>query len=92
MGADFKRKQYDGRLKSWNRLKAEKAVDEKQPIGIQLGDPTDFSDCIMFGDDVTGEIVVNSKQHGIRWGLSAKYLHSKYLLDKLTENFNNIYN
>lgn len=65
MGANLKRKQYDGRLKSWNRLKAEKAVDEKQPIGIQLGDPTDFSDCIMFGDGVTGEIVVNLKQHGI---------------------------
>lgn len=56
---------YDGILKSWNRLKKENAVDEEQPIGIRLGDPMDFSDYIMFGEDVTGEIVVNSKQLGI---------------------------
>ncbi len=49
-------------LKSWNLLKTEKVIAEEQPIGIQLGDPTDFSDYIMFGGGVTGEIVVNSKQ------------------------------
>ncbi len=54
----------DGMLKSWNKLKAEKSIDEDRPIGLQLGDPTDFSDYIMFGDGVTGEIVVNSKQRG----------------------------
>lgn len=56
--------QRDGMLKSWNILKTEKVITEKQPIGIQLGDPTDFSNYIMFGGGVTGEIVVNSKQKG----------------------------
>ncbi len=56
--------QRDGMLKSWNRLKKEKQILEEQPIGIQLGDPTSFSDYIMFGGGVTGEIVVNSKQSG----------------------------
>lgn len=51
-------------LKSWNLLKTEKAITEEQPIGIQLGDPPDFSDYIMFGGGVIGEIVVNSKQQG----------------------------
>jgi len=54
----------DGMLKSWNRLKAEKMIGEEHPIGFQLGDPEDFSDYIMFGGGVTGEIVVNSKQRG----------------------------
>ena len=54
----------DGMLKSWNILKIEKVIDEEQPIGIKLGDPMDFSDYIMFGGGVTGEIVVNSKQQG----------------------------
>lgn len=56
--------QRDGMLKSWNRLKRENAVNENSPIGSQLGDPADFSDYIMFGGGVTGEIVVNSKQSG----------------------------
>lgn len=65
----------DGMLKCWNRLKAEKAITETQPIGIQLGDPIDFSDYIMFGDGVTGEIVVNSKQQGkIVMDENAEYL------------------
>ena len=65
----------DGRLKSWNKLKAERAVEEDQPIGIQLGDPADFSDYIMFGGGVTGEIVVNSKQQGkIVMDINAEYL------------------
>ncbi len=54
----------DGMLKSWNRLKQEDAVREIQPIGTQLGDPREFSDYIMFGGGVTGEIVVHSKQQG----------------------------
>lgn len=54
----------DGMLKSWNRLKAENATEEEQPIGVNLGDPIDFSDYIMFGSGITGEIVVNSKQQG----------------------------
>lgn len=60
----WKKIERDGMLKSWNMLKAEKAIAEEQPIGILLGDPTDFSDYIMFGGGVTGEIVVNSRQQG----------------------------
>lgn len=56
--------QKDGMLKSWNRLRADGAQIESQPIGAQLGDPADFSNFIMFGGGVTGEIVVNSKQTG----------------------------
>ena len=52
-----------------------KTITEEQPIGIQLGDPMDFSDYIMFGDGVTGEIVVNSKQQGkIVMDTDAEYL------------------
>lgn len=64
----------DGMLKCWNVLKAEQAIAEDQPIGTQLGDPTDFSDYIMFGGGVTGEIVVNSKQQGkIVMDINAEY-------------------
>ncbi len=64
----------DGMLKSWNVLKAEQAIAEDHPIGIQLGDPADFSDYIMFGGGVTGEIVVNSKQQGkIVMDINAEY-------------------
>ena len=67
--------QHDGMLKSWNLLKTEKTITEEQPIGIQLGDPADFSDYIMFGSGVTGEIVVNSKQQGkIVMDVNAEYL------------------
>ena len=69
----WERIKQNGMLKSWNRLKAEQAVAEEYPIGIQLGDPADFSDYIMFGGGVTGEIVVNSKQHG------------KIVMDTITE-------
>ncbi len=66
---------HDGMLKSWNLLKTEKVYTEEQPIGIQLGDPPDFSDYIMFGGGVTGEIVVNSKQQGkIVMDADAEYL------------------
>ena len=66
--------QRDGMLKSWNKLKSENINFEKQPIGIQLGDPISFSDYIMFGDGVTGEIVVNSKQSGkIVMNIDAEY-------------------
>ena len=61
---NWERIKQDKMLKSWNILKAEKAIDERWPIGIKLGDPADFSDYIMFGSGVTGEIVVNSKQQG----------------------------
>ena len=54
----------DGMLKSWNRLKAENVISEISPIGKMLGDPTEFSDYIMLGNGVTGEIVVNSRQKG----------------------------
>ena len=49
-------------------------MEEEYPIGIQLGDPADFSDYIMFGGGVTGEIVVNSKQQGkIIMDINAEY-------------------
>ncbi len=65
----------DGMLKSWNVLKTEKVIHEERPIGIRLGDPVDFSDYIMFGGGVTGEIVVNSKQQGkIVMDTDAEYL------------------
>lgn len=56
--------QKDGMLKSWNKLISEKSIIEKEPIGKQLGDPVHFSDYIMFGDGVSGEIVVSSKESG----------------------------
>lgn len=52
--------QKDGMLKSWNKLN----IPKKEPIGKQLGDPVHFSDYVMFGGGVSGEIVVNSKQSG----------------------------
>lgn len=62
--------QKDGMLKSWNRLN----ITDKEPIGKQLGDPVHFSDYIMFGGGVSGEIVVNSKQSGkIIMDISAEY-------------------
>ena len=71
----WKQIQRDGMLKSWNKLKADRAITEEQPIGKQLGDPEDFSDYIMFGGGVTGEIVLNSKQQGkIVMDPNAKYL------------------
>ena len=61
-------------LKSWNLLKAEKVISEEQPIGVQLGDPEDFSNYIMFGSGVTGEIVVSAKQRGkIVMDVNAEY-------------------
>lgn len=66
--------QRDGMMKSWNKLKSENIDFEKQPIGIQLGDPISFSDYIMFGDGITGEIVVSSKQSGkIVMDIDAEY-------------------
>lgn len=62
--------QKDGMLKSWNKLN----ISEKEPIGKQLGDPVRFSDYIMFGGGVSGEIVVNSKQSGkIVMDIDAEY-------------------
>ena len=65
----------DSCLKSWNILKAEKAITEEKPIGSALGDPEDFSDYIMFGKNIAGELVVNSKQQGkINMDGNAEYL------------------
>lgn len=64
----------DGMLKSFNILNSHKA-DIFSPIGKQLGDPADFSNYIMFGTGVAGEIVVNSKQQGkIVMDANAPYL------------------
>lgn len=56
--------QHDGMLKSWNMLKTDNAISEQFPIGTQLGDLQEFSNYIMFGGGVSGEIVVNSKLCG----------------------------
>ena len=66
--------QKDGMLKSWNKLNYEKNTIENEPIGKQLGDPIHFSDYIMFGGGVSGEIVVSSKQSGkIVMDIDAEY-------------------
>ena len=67
--------QKDGFIKSWNTLKKENFITEEKPIGSLLGDPIDFSDYIMFGKNVAGELVVNSKQQGkIVMDVNAEYL------------------
>ncbi len=66
---------HDGMLKSWNVLKGELDNFEDEPIGAQLGDPTEFSDYIMFGSGAACEIVVASKQVGqIIWDVNATYV------------------
>ena len=66
--------QRDGKLKSWNRLKAEVTEWENEPIGTRLGDLSEFSDYIMFGGGVSGEIVVSSKLSGfINMNVNAEY-------------------
>lgn len=70
----WKNIQRDGVLKSWNKLKTENIVLEEHPICMKLGDPKSFSDFIMFGGGVTGEIVVHSKQVGkIVMDINAEY-------------------
>jgi hypothetical protein len=55
----------DNALKSWNILKKEGKITEPKPIGVLLGDHDEYSDYIMFTHGgVTGEIIINSKQHG----------------------------
>ena len=61
--SNWKEIQRSGMLKSWNKLKQNDSCLEKAPIGSLLGDPKEFSDYIMFGSGVTGEIVVISKQY-----------------------------
>lgn len=71
---NWRKIQKDGTLKSWNKLNSEKITIENEPIGKQLGDPIHFSDYIMFGGGVSGEIVVNSKQSGkIVMDIDAEY-------------------
>lgn len=66
--------QHDGALKSWNQLKRDSAEWESKPIGAQLGDLAEFSDYIMFGGGVSGEIVVSSKLSGfINMDVNAEY-------------------
>lgn len=54
----------DGQLKSWNVLRAQGALREREPIGAALGDPEDFRNYIMLGTGVTGELIVSSRQKG----------------------------
>ncbi len=66
--------QHDGALKSWNQLKRDLTEWESKPIGAQLGDLAEFSDYIMFGGGVSGEIVVSSKLSGfINMDVNAEY-------------------
>ena len=66
--------QHDGALKSWNQLKRDLVEWESKPIGAQLGDLSEFSDYIMFGGGVSGEIVVSSKLSGfINMDVNAEY-------------------
>lgn len=66
--------QNDKMLKSWNKLNTESNHFEKEPIGKQLGDPIHFSNYIMFGSGVSGEVVVSSKQSDkIVMNIDAKY-------------------
>ena len=66
--------QRDGMLKSWNRLKSDNTISENCPVGLQLGDLAEFSNYIMFGTGVSGEIVVSSKLSGfINMNENAKY-------------------
>ncbi len=54
----------DGQLKSWNVLKGQGVLQEREPVGAGLGDPEEFRRYIMFGSGMTGEIIVSSKQKG----------------------------
>ena len=66
--------QHDGMLKSWNKLKKNNAIAENCPIGAELGDLAEFSNYIMFGGGVSGEIVVSSRLSGfINMDINAKY-------------------
>ena len=56
--------QHDGYLKSWNLLKGDNLDWEPEPIGAKLGDIDEYRDYIMFGEGVSGEIVINSKLSG----------------------------
>ena len=72
---NWERIKKDGCLKCWNLLKSEGAITEDNPIGSILGDPKDFSDYIMFGKNIAGELVVNSKQCGkINMDKNVEYL------------------
>lgn len=86
----FEQIKKDGCLKCWNILKYENKLSEDKPIGAILGDPKDFSDYIMFGKDVAGEIVVNSKQQGkIVMDVDSEYLTGARLyfdMKKIAEN------
>lgn len=59
---NYERIKKDGCLKSWNLLKNSNLCEEKEPIGVALGDPIELRDYILFGSGTTGEIVVSSKQ------------------------------
>jgi hypothetical protein len=54
----------DGGLWSWRALKARGHLAEDEPMGRLLGDPPGFSDFVMLGSGVSGEIVVSSRQKG----------------------------
>jgi len=66
----------DGCLKSWNVLKTRGVIMEEAPIGRLLGDPSDYSDYIMFSDGgVFSEVVAASKQKGkIEMDIDSPYI------------------
>lgn len=70
----WERIRHERKLKSWNMLKNEGIISEQKPIGAILGDPPEFSEYIMFGNGVSGEIVVSSKlSHSINMDVNAEY-------------------
>lgn len=72
---NFEKIKRDGCLKSFNLLKAENADFAEKPIGSILGDPEEFSNYVMLGKNVSGEIAVCSKQYGkIVTNLNAEYI------------------
>ncbi|MEK4064661.1 MULTISPECIES: hypothetical protein [unclassified Paenibacillus] len=54
----------EGVLKSWQKVQAANGVRETAPIGLTLGDPSDFQEFVMLGSGVAPEIVVSSRQKG----------------------------
>jgi hypothetical protein len=54
----------DGEIGSWNALKRSRYTHEPAPIGCLLGDLADFSDFVMLGSGVAGEIEVSSRRKG----------------------------
>jgi|LGVE01.1.fsa_nt_gb uncharacterized membrane-anchored protein YhcB (DUF1043 family) len=47
-------------LLSWNTLKQKEIAHDKNPIGLMLNDPKEYSEYVMLGTGISSEIVVSS--------------------------------